>query len=162
MDAKSEKDKHGREHVPYPHTGPSIVYLRNNFFHYNTCLEYVNDLYPMCCESRKRGKTIFIVIADNGPDYNVNNYKKLIIYAQLWKESDLDILIFTGHAFEWSSMNHLEHVWSPLSNSLTSVQLISSNKEDGTPPCMDRSLSKEEQKSQNNEVLEEGKLFFAK
>ena len=34
------KDEFGREHVIYPHTGPSIVYLRNNFFHENTCLEH--------------------------------------------------------------------------------------------------------------------------
>ena len=41
-------------------------------------------------------------------------------------------------------------------------QLRSSNKEDGTPMCLDRSLSKEEQKTQNKESLEEGKLFFTK
>ena len=39
-------DKSGRKHVKYPHTGPSVVYLRNNFFHGSTCLEHGNDLFP--------------------------------------------------------------------------------------------------------------------
>ena len=145
LDMESEKDKHGREHVLYPHRGPSIVYLRNNFLQDNTCLEHVNDLYPICCESRRRGKTIFIVIASKGPDYNASSYKNSMLYAQLWKESGLDLPAITENAPGWSAMNPIEHLWSRLSSSLTSVQLRSSNKEDGTPPSMDRSLSKEEQ-----------------
>ena len=162
VNIESEKDKHGQEHVPYPHTGPSIVCLRNNFFHDNTCLEHVNDLYPICCESRNRGKTIFIVIADNGPDYNASSNKNSMLYEQLWKESGLDLLIITANESGWSAMNPIEHLCSPLSSSLTSVQLRSSNKEDGTPPYIDRSLSKEKQESQNKEILEERKLFFTK
>ena len=147
MDKESEKDKHRREHVPYPHTGPSIVYLRNNIFHNKTCLKHVSNLYPICCESRKRGKTIFIVIAENGQDYNANSYNNSMFYSKLWKGSGLDLLITTAKASGWSAMNHIENLWSPLSSSLTSVQLRSSNKED-VPP-MDRSLSKDEQKTQN-------------
>ena len=73
----SKACNHGREHVVYPHTGPAIVYLRNNFFHENTCLEHINNLYPICCESLKRGKSNFIVIADNGPDCNQSSYKNV-------------------------------------------------------------------------------------
>ena len=47
----SKMDKHGREHVLYPYTGPSLIYLRNNVFHNNTLLEHINDLYPICSES---------------------------------------------------------------------------------------------------------------
>ena len=68
--------KYGREHVPYPHTGQAIVYLRNNFFHGNTCLEHINDLFPVCTQSVKKGKTNLIIISDGGPDYNPNSYKK--------------------------------------------------------------------------------------
>ena len=132
LDMESEKDKDGGEHVPYLHTGPSIVYLRNNFFQDSTCLEHVNDLYPICCKSRKRGKTIFIVIAGSGPDYTTNSYKISMLYAQVWKESDLDILIITANASGWSAMNPVENPGSLLSSSLRSVQLRSSNKGDDT------------------------------
>ena len=66
VDIESEKDKYGREHVSYPHTGPSTVYIWNNFFYKNKCLEHLNDFYRICFKSRKRGKKIFIVVADNG------------------------------------------------------------------------------------------------
>ena len=112
------------------------------------------------CESTKRGKTIFIVAVDNGPDYSPNSYKNSMLYAQLWKESGLDQLIITANASGWSAMNPIEHLWSPLSSSLTFVQRRGINKEDSTPPCMDTILRKEEQKTQNKEILEEGKLFF--
>ena len=83
---ESERDKHGQEHVSFPHRGPSILYFQDNFLHNNICLEHVNGLYRACCESRKRGKRIFIVIADNGPDYSANSYKNLMLYSQLRKE----------------------------------------------------------------------------
>ena len=132
LDMESEKDKDGGEHVPYLHTGPSTVYLRNNFFQGNTCLEHVNDLYPICCKSRKRGKRIFIVIAGSGPDYTTTSYKISMLYAQVWKDSGLDQLIITATASVWSAMNPVENLGSLLSSSLRSVQLRSSNKGDGT------------------------------
>ena len=69
----SKTDKLGRDHLPYHHTGPSIIYLRNNFFHSNICLEHINNLFPICKKSVIRGKTCFMVIGD---DYNPNSYKK--------------------------------------------------------------------------------------
>ena len=41
-------------------------------------------------------------------------------------------------------MNPIEHLWSPLSSSLTSVTLNCSFREDGVPPCDDTSITKEE------------------
>ena len=65
-------DESGREHEKYPHTGPSIVYLR---IHGSTCLEHVDDLFPICKESVQKGKTDFFVICDGGPDYHRKSYK---------------------------------------------------------------------------------------
>ena len=53
-------DESGRKHVKYPHTGPSIVYLQNNFFHGSTCLEYVIDQFPICTESVQKEKQTFL------------------------------------------------------------------------------------------------------
>ena len=105
----SVTDKLGRAHIPYPHTGPPIIYLRNNFFHSNTCLEHINDLLPICKESVNMGKTCFMVIGDGGPEYNQNSYKNEILYAKLWSKSGLDMLVVTCNAAGWSAMNPIEH-----------------------------------------------------
>ena len=138
-------DESRREHVKYPHTGPSIVYLRNNVFHGSICLEQVNDLFPN-----------FFVICDGGPDYHPKSYKNEMLYTKLWKEAGLDQLVVTCNAAGWSVMNPIEHLWSPLSSSLTSVTLNYSFREDGVPPCNDTSITKEEQTKQNKDILDEG------
>ena len=50
----SKMDKHGQEHVLYPHTGPSLIYLMCNVFHNNTYLEHINEFYHICSESLKK------------------------------------------------------------------------------------------------------------
>ena len=52
-------DEHRREHLLYPHSGTSLVYLRNNIFHDNTCLEHANDLFPICIESKKKQNPVY-------------------------------------------------------------------------------------------------------
>ena len=152
----SKTDKLGRPHVSYPHTGPSIVYLRNNYFHENTCLEHINDLFPILNEVVKKGKTCVTLIGDGGPDYNPNSYKNEMLYAKLWAKSGLDMLVVTSNAAGWSAMNPIEHLWAPLSSSLTSVKLKCSFREDGVPPCNDTKLTAEERTSQNKKILDEG------
>ena len=93
-------DESRREHVKYPHTGPSIVYLRNNFFHGSTCLEHVNDLFPICKESVQKGKTNFFVTCDGGPDYHPKSYKNEMLYTKLWREAGLDQLVVTCNVAE--------------------------------------------------------------
>ena len=38
------------------------------------------------------------------------NHKNLRLYAQLWKESGLDLLVITANASGWSAMNPIEHL----------------------------------------------------
>lgn len=154
----TNQDKSGRDHVNYPHSGPSLVYLRNNFFHGNTCLEHINDLFPICRESVKKGKTIMTLLADGGPDYNPNGYKNELLYAELWKRSGLDQLSVMCNAAGWSAMNPIEHLWSPLSSSLTSVILDYSFRDDGVPPCNDTKIDADEKKRQNKKLLDQGWL----
>ena len=54
-----------------------------------------------------------------------------------------------------SAINPIEHLWSPLSRSLTSVTLNCSFGEDGVLPCNDTSITKEEQTKQNKDILDE-------
>ena len=146
--------------MPYPHTGPAIVFLRNNFFHGNTCLQHINDIFPVCTQKVKKGKRNLIIISDGDPDYNPNSYKNIMLYAKLWKVSGLDQLIVTCSAAGWSAMNPIEHLWLQLSSSLTSVQLSGSFKENNIPPYADTDITETEKKKQNKEVLEQGNLSF--
>ena len=114
----------------------------------------MNDLFPICKEGVQNGKTNFFVICDCGPDYHPKSYKNEILYTKLWKEAGLDQPVVTCNAAGWSAMNLIEHLWSLLSSSLTSVTC--SFREDGVPPCNDTSIRKEEQTKQNKDILNEG------
>ena len=93
-------DESRREHVKYPYTGPSFVYLGNNFFHGSTCLEHVNDLFPIYKESVQNGKKNFFVTCDGGPDYHPKSYKNEMLYTKLWKKAGLDQLVVTCNVAE--------------------------------------------------------------
>ena len=41
-------DSLGRSHLEYPHTGPSVVYLRNNFLHSSTCIDLYRSYSKRC------------------------------------------------------------------------------------------------------------------
>ena len=95
----------GRSHLEYPHTGPSVVYLRNNFLHSSTCIEHINDLFPICTEATRNGVSSILVISDNGPDYNPTSVKNDLLYYELWKKSGLDCLTITSNAAGLSAFN---------------------------------------------------------
>ena len=156
QESETINDELDRKHVKYPHTGPSIIYLRNNIFHENTCLEHVNDLFPIFLESIKKKKSVLFLISDDGPDYNPNSVKNLLLYARLFKKTKVNMFGITSYAAGWSALNPIEHLWSKCSNKLTSVHLDSSVREDGIPPCKDTSINKDERKSQEKILLERG------
>ena len=112
--------------------------------------------FLICKESVQKGKTNFFLICDGGPDYHPKSYKNEMLYTKLWKEASLDQLVVTCNAAGWSAMNPIEHLWSPLSSSLTSVTLNCSFREDGVPPFNYTSITKEEQTKQNKYILDGG------
>ena len=87
-----------RERIQCPHSGPSLVYLRNNFFHISTCSDHTNDLYPIYCEAVKQKRSSVLVKSDNGPDYIPSSYKNELLYYQLWRKTGLDTLTVTLNA----------------------------------------------------------------
>ena len=80
-----------------------------------------------------------VLICDNGPNYNPNSVKNLLMYAHLFKEANLDMFTVTSNAAGWSALNPIEHLWSKCSSQL---------RDDGMPPCKDTSLSDEERERQ--------------
>ena len=154
INEKLSQDKHGREHLRYPHTGPVIIYIRNNVFHENTCLENINDLYPICMEAVRNGKGIFHAYVDNGPDYSPASYKNLILFGCLWRGSNLGIFNEGSHASGQSAFNDIEHAWALMSRHLTCVTLSACEEGDTVPPCQNSSLNEEEKKQKEEKTLD--------
>ena len=78
-----------------------------------------------------------------------------MLCTKLRKEASLDQLIVTCNAVGWSAMNPIEHLWLPLSSSLSSVTSNCRFREDGVDPCNDTLTTKEEQTKQNKDTLDE-------
>ena len=113
------KDNLGRNHIKCPHFGTSAIYLRNIFFHEMTALEHINDLAPLCFDVIENRKGNMIIIGDNGPDYNPS--KNMFLFGRLWETTFLDSLTITTNPAGLSANIDIEHLWSPLSNALTSI-----------------------------------------
>ena len=148
------QDKHGRRHLKYPHTGPMVVYLRNNIFHNSTCLEHVNDLFPICSKAVKNGKGVFIAFVDNGPDYNPTSVKNILLYSRLWRQSGLDFLVVGSHASGDSAYNCIGHGWALLSRRLTSVTLSATLEGEELPPCKNAKLADQEKREKEAIMLD--------
>ena len=82
--------KLGRNHIKCPHSGSSVIYLRNNLFHEMTALEHIKDLAPLPFDAIENGKGNMIIISDNGPDY-----KNMFLFERLWKNTFPDSLTIT-------------------------------------------------------------------
>ena len=123
------------------------MYLKNNIFRKSACLDHVNDLFPICKEAVKNGIVSFTVISYNGPDYNLTSYKNELLYYELWKESKLDFLTVTSNAAGLSAFNPIEHLWSPLSNCLTSVTLNGCMDRKEIPTYLDTKLDNQEKEN---------------
>ena len=70
-DYVNKTDTWERYHVTYPHTSPSIIYPRNNFFMshmFRTLGLFSDDLYPIFCELAKKNILSMFVTADHRPD----------------------------------------------------------------------------------------------
>ena len=69
--------------------------------------------------------------------------------ARVWKNSGLDILGVVRYAAKYSAYNNIEHLWSPLSKSLSLVLLPSILEGDSGEP---NKQGLEPEKGRENEV----------
>ena len=132
---ESEKDKNGPELVAYLHTGPSVYTPWINF----STIKIVWNMSTIC-------------------GLYFAKVEKETKQTSLWLQITVQITTPTATKI-WGSMHKFGKSlvylisYEPYRTSMVSLeqqpQLRSSSKEDGTPTCMDRSLSKEEQKTQN-------------
>lgn len=143
----------GQVHLLYPHTNSSLVHLRNNIFHINTCLHHINYSFLICKEAVKNGIVSFTVISDNRQDYNPTSYKNKLLYFEIWKESKLDCVMVISSSTWFLAFKLIENFWSPLSNCLTSLTFDACIESEEIPPYLDTKLDNQEKEKQNQETL---------
>ena len=114
----------------------------------------MNDLIPIISAVIKKGQMVVMLIVDSGPDWNVESLLNVFFYMKLWRDTGLDMLCATNFAARYSAYNPIEHLWSPLSNKLTSVQFNAVADGDSKPPCQTYGISEEERSKKEGEVFD--------
>ncbi|VDI57154.1 Hypothetical predicted protein [Mytilus galloprovincialis] len=115
------QDELNREHYPIYRTGPLTVVNRVSQFHKSTVESHTNDLIPILKEQFSLGKSICIIISDNGPDWTMHSLTNIYFMYRLWKLSKLDALVLNSYCPGQSAYNPIEHAWSPLSDALAAL-----------------------------------------
>ena len=140
-DNKFIKDSHGRKHFITPHSGPSYVFLRPSKLLPVNMETHNGDIAPMMKKITSDDKSAVLLISDRGPDRCQEYYANEYFYYMLWKQYKLDILIVTSFAPGYSAYNPIEHLWAPLSRSLTGVKGNPITDGDDRPPAYMAGLS---------------------
>ncbi len=78
---------------------------------------------PLFADLRKQGKSGLVLFCDNGPDYNLSSITTLHYWGKVFRENDLDVLLATAYAPNFSLYNMIERYWGPLTRALTGVIL---------------------------------------
>ena len=90
---------------------------------------------------------------DNGSDWNLHSLVDMIFFWKIWKDSCHDILGVVSYAARYSAYNNVEHLWSPLSKSLSSVILPSILEGDSEEPNK-QALEIEERREKESQVFD--------
>ncbi len=137
------KDPKGREHIAFPRTGPFHIRFRAQLFQKSTIELHVNDLTHICKDYVAEGRSILILIADNGPDWNWNCSANCLFMGRLFKELELDAVISISYAPGQSALNMIEHGWSFLTTRLAGTYLSACLPGEDVPPLNQTGISHE-------------------
>jgi len=141
-----------------------VIFLDMFFFRNNSIISYfelinfvfqahANDLLPILQGASDQGKSFVEVIGDNGPDMDPTNYMNIFFWGRLWRDTKLTRMSCISYPAGHSAFNPIEHAWSPLSNSLTSVTLPATLPGEDRPPNKQTELSPEEIETKNKTML---------
>ena len=101
----------GRLHLDAPYSGPVHLMIRSQKYNSTTAATHVTDLYNIL-EHHKENKSIYMFLADGGPDFNPSHLANSLFYYRLFKKCDADILAVMTYAARYSAFNPIEHCWS--------------------------------------------------
>ena len=152
----SEKLKHdrlGRLHLDTPYSGPTRLMIRSHKYNSTTAATHVTDLYNIL-EPCKDEKSIYMFLADGGPDFNPSHIANSLFYYRLFKKLDADILDVMTYAARYSAFNPIEHCWSLASNHLAGVVFSPFVDEDNVAPALQSGLDEEIRKQKEKVIFD--------
>ena len=153
-DVKFTRDKTGRSRFSFPRTGPLNIVLRGNKFFRATCYNHYDDLAPILKDGKARGEHSAIIVSDNGPDWNKNAIKTLMLVGRLWRDLNLDYVCLTAYASKDSRFNMIEHAWAPVNSWLVGLCLSECVPGETDPPDKQSQLSESERVKKEKVVLD--------
>lgn len=147
-------DALGRLHLNTPYTGNAYLKIRSHKYNSTTAATHVTDLYNIL-SPLKSNKSVYLFLADGGPDFNPSHIANDLYYYRLFKKLDADILGVMTYAARYSAFNPIEHCWSPLSDKLSGVTFSPlENEDDASAPALQSGLSKDELKEKEKVVFD--------
>lgn len=143
----------GRLHLDTPYSGPTHLKIRSHKYNSTTAATHVTDLYNILkpCEDEK---SIFMFLADGGPDFNPSHIANSLFYYRLFKKLDADILDVMTYAARYSAFNPIEHCWSLASNHLAGVVFSPLVDEDTAAPALQSGLDEEVRKQKEKVIFD--------
>lgn len=126
------QDKLGRKRIICSRSGKLDLFIAANR-HYNSTSSthsrhLIHDLLPKWLSDYgilplSISRSVLIAITDNGPDWLTEYIINVIKAGRVWKESNLDCLIFASHAPGDSRFNMIERIWSIINTHFAGVTL---------------------------------------
>ena len=147
IDGKELKyDALDRLHLDTTYSGHCHLRIRSHKYNSTTAATIITDLYDILAH-HKQTKSVYMFLADGGPDFNPYHIANDLFYYRLFKKLDADILAVMAYAARYSAFNPVEHCGSSLSNKLSSVIFSPlENEDDVSAPALESGLSKEDLK----------------
>jgi len=116
------KDKYGRDHVSYPSTGPSYVFLKSNRAKPSNIWSHVNDIMTIYeAHDGLKPKPNLALLLDDGIDWGMRGLQTFYFLGYLWKALDLDLLVIGRNAPGDSKWNPIERLWSYITTKLAGL-----------------------------------------
>ena len=100
----------------------------------------------------RQGRSLLVLIADGGPDFNVNHVVNEMYYGRLFKQCKLDALVATSYCPGHSALNPVERLWAPCTRALTSASIPAALPGE-RPPCHQSGLTKEAKLSKEKAIF---------
>jgi len=93
-------------------------------------------------------------MSDGGPDFNPTSVVNSLYLYRLFKLLNLDILAAFTYAARYSAFNCIEHLWSPLSDKLSSVVFSNVATGDTKPPVVLGKITTEALQKKEKEIFD--------
>ena len=110
------KDKLGRPHVAYGHTGKSFVFYHTKPSTIAVHLSNIDSILSSLPIMEKQKMAVLVLTSDDGNDWSLRSGITGHLLSLVWKKYNLDAVLIVKNAPSDSRWNDIEHFWSYLTS----------------------------------------------